>query len=242
MAKQRSSRLELILDENGDLYTAGDQPNSSTAKPVDCMLTLTEVMDKFQIYDHKRWLHKEKAILAVVLAHSLPQVHESSWWQSLWDANSISFLGADPSQVTSSSDPDQRIQLRRPFTMSNVAQAQRSSALSNSKPHRNAHLHALGIVLLEIYLNQPISILAAGNADFRSVASNLLDEHSDDITMTSEFLCATRFCLHPSPNPTSGSFSFHDKGFREMFYEHVILELETHLASVFKVDSSIWIE
>lgn len=245
-AQKSNTCLRLFIDEKDHLYAAHGQGSGVSVK-ADPMLSLCEVMSNFKIYDHKRWLHREKAILAVILAYSLPQIHESSWWQSLWDSNSISFLGTCPPDFTKYSSPDQRIKLRKPFTFSTVADAHASpSPGKTSAPRRNAHLHALGVVLLEIYLNRSIKadVDAQGNSgnDYRAVALDLLEEHSDDINMTPKYLRAVQFCLSPHPNPYSGSFSFKDKGFREIFYSEVVSMLEENLMSRFDMSDSVWSE
>ena len=194
-------------------------------------------MSRLQIYESKRWLHREKSILAVTLAYSLIRLHESPWLQNQWNSDNINFVDEKKSgQVV------ERFQLRRPFTRSKVkpvlAEAScptsstecsapngtRAANINGPRPrravHRNAHLHALGVVLIELYLNRSIEPDVAshaatyGAADYKSVAIDLLEEHSDDMAMTAEYNRATRFCLSPHPNPYSGSFSFEDQGFR----------------------------
>ena len=94
-------------------------------------------------------------------------------------------------------------------------------------------------VLLELYLNRSIEpdvqsqVATYGSADYRGVAIDLLEDHSDDMAMTAEYNRATRFCLSPHPNPFSGSFSFEDQGFREIFYNEVIVNLEDNLRARF---------
>jgi hypothetical protein len=97
------------------------------------------------------------------------------------------------------------------------------------------------VVLLELYLNRPIEpdvanqIATYGSADYRGIAIDLLEEHSDDLAMTAEYNRATRFCLSPHLNPYSGSFSFEDQGFREIFYNEVIVNLEDNFKARFEV-------
>jgi len=245
LAQKSKAHLQLVVDEKGEVYTT-QRGRLNTSPETDSVQSLCEVMSNFQLYDHKRWLHREKAILAVILAYSLLQLHESSWWQSLWNSRSISFLSLNFPKLTTCHSPDQRIKLRRPFTRSMVeAGLSPSPPPSPSQPTRkNAHLHALGIVLLELYLNRSIKddVDAQGGSDYRGVAHDLLEEHSDDINMTAEYARAVRFCLSPHPNPYSGSFSFEDKGFREIFYSEVISMLEDNLKSRFEVNDSIWVD
>jgi hypothetical protein len=248
IARQSKAQLQLVVDEQGQLYTT-QSAKATASKVTDPMLSLSEVMSNLKLYDRKRWLQREKAILAVILAHSLPQIHESSWWQSIWDSNSISFCGVAPSSNVAATccNPDLRIKLRSPFTLSAVANQTSSPSSSSTAPQRrNAHLHALGIVLLEIYLNRPLAADAAAqggqikSGDLRNVALDLLEEVADEDSMSPDYLRATQFCLSPRPNPHSGSFSFQDAGFRELFYEEVILALETHLMNKYKIDDMFW--
>ncbi|OQU99480.1 hypothetical protein CLAIMM_05110 [Cladophialophora immunda] len=215
---------------------------SSITPPVqDPVLSLWEVMSNFKLNDRKWWLQREKAILAVILSYSLLQLHESSWWQTLWNSEGISFHGVGSSNLAAGRSPDQRIRLRRPFARSVITEADVSGG-PGAAPRRNAHLHALGIILLEIYLDRPIKddVDAVGGTDYRAVAQDLLEKHSDDMDMTPEYLRGIRFCLCPHPNPYSGSFSFVDKGFREIFYTEVISLLEDNLMSRFEVNDTIW--
>ncbi|KIW30686.1 hypothetical protein, variant [Cladophialophora immunda] len=241
LAQQSKAPLQLVIDEKGDLYTISSAQSSITPPVQDPVLSLWEVMSNFKLNDRKWWLQREKAILAVILSYSLLQLHESSWWQTLWNSEGISFHGVGSSNLTAGRSPDQRIRLRRPFARSVITEADVSGG-PGAAPRRNAHLHALGIILLEIYLDRPIKddVDAVGGTDYRAVAQDLLEKHSDDMDMTPEYLRGIRFCLCPHPNPYSGSFSFVDKGFREIFYTEVISLLEDNLMSRFEVNDTIW--
>ena len=246
LAQKNNARLQITVNEKGEMYASHSDLSQTGAQPTqtDPVISLCDVMTRLKIYDRKRWLHKEKAILAVILSYSLLQLHNSSWLQQRWDSDSIGLLGL--SQVGRlSASPDTRYKLRRPYTRAIVAdRASESPSSQPSTVRRNAHLHALGIVLLELYLNGSIKdgIDGTGAVDSRSLAQDLLEEHSDDISMTAGYLRAIRFCLSPHPNPYSGSFSFDDRGFREVFYSEVIAMLEDHLSSQFEVSDSIWRE
>ena len=246
LAQKNNAHLQITVNEKGEMFASHSnltQPRAQSTQ-TDPVVSLCDVMTRLKIYNHKRWLHKEKAILAVILSYSLLQLHNSSWLQQIWDSESIGFLGLGQGGNVCTS-PDTRYKLRRPYTRAVVAQKVPESSSSQPNPvRRNAHLHALGIVLLELYLNHSIKdgLDATGTVDSRSLAQDLLEEHSDDISMTAEYLRAIRFCLSPHPNPYSGSFSFDDKGFREVFYSEVIAMLEDHLSSQFEVSDSIWNE
>jgi hypothetical protein len=245
LAQATKCGLYLYVDDKEEVYSEPSGPDLPPA--IDCqqLLSLTDVMSKLKLYDHKKWLHREKSILAVTLAYSMLQLHESPWLQGQWNSNSISFV--DESNTCNCIN--ERFKLRRPFTRSQVQTIQNASSnsststLTPSKPaRRNAHLHALGVVLLELYLNRSIEldVQASGTSDYRGIAQDLLEEHADDITMSPEYHRAVSFCLSPKPNPYSGSFSFEDRGFREIFYSEVIGMLEENLMARFEVEEGIW--
>lgn len=238
LAAASNQGLQLYVDSKEDVYSQLGKPTLSRQSPPADLLSLTSVMSRLQMYEKKKWLHREKCILAVTLAYSLLRLHESPWLQAQWNSNSISFLDENAGKAT------ERFKLGRPFTRSQVAPEAVCCGQQPPQPttaRRNAHLHALGVVLLELYLNRSIEadvqgqIQTYGSADYRGVAIDLLEEHADDMTMTLEYTRATRFCLSPHPNPFSGSFSFEDQGFREIFYNEVIVNLENNLMARFEV-------
>ena len=243
LAQATNCGLHLYVDDKEEVYSQHRKPELP-----DCsqqLLSLNEVMSKLKLYDHKKWLHREKSILAVTLAYSMLQLHESAWLQSQWSSGNISFID----ESSTCGCVNERFKLRRPFTRSQVTTTQTlssnssTSTLTATKPlRRNAHLHALGVILLELYLNRSIEpdVIASGTTDYRGIAQDLLEEHADDITMSAEYHRAVGFCLSPKPNPYSGSFSFEDRGFREIFYTEVIGMLEENLMARFEVGEGIW--
>ena len=205
LAQRNNARLQITVNEKGEMYASHSNLSQTGAQPTqtDPVISLCDVMTRLKIYDRKRWLHKEKAIPAVILSHSLLQLHNNSWLQQIWDSDSIGFLGLG--QVGSLyASPDTRYKLRRPYTRAIVAdRASESPSSQPSTVRRNAHLHALGIVLLELYPNHSIKDGVNGTraVDSRSLGQDVLEEHSDDISMTAEYLRAIRFCLSPHPQP-----------------------------------------
>lgn len=242
--------LQLVVDKHEKVYCRSKQvPHALSQTTSQQLASLTEIMSELKVYDHKRWLHREKSILAIILAYSMLQLHNSPWSQSQWRSDNITFINTCSTRATQD-NRDLHYQLRQPYTRAQVnAMAHPGSgpALAcplppSQPPRRNAHLHALGVVLLELYLNRSIreDVLARGSNDYRSIAQDLLEEHADDMMMTPEYLKAIRFCLSPHPNPFSGSFSFDDKGFREIYYMEVIAMVEENLMSRFEVGENLW--
>ena len=109
--------------------------------------------------------------------------------------------------------------------------------------HSNRHLHALGIILLELYLGRSIEadVTAAGDIDYCHVAQSLLVKHHDEADMTPDYYRAVHFCLSPRPS-TNMSFSFEDQSFRELYYTGVIRSLEEDLKQKFEIEDNFWEE
>ncbi|KAL9615843.1 MAG: hypothetical protein Q9160_009215 [Pyrenula sp. 1 TL-2023] len=245
LAEENNVHLQLLIHENGDIYAPQESSRMATSFEGDQLLSLYDLMSTLQVYDRKTWLHREKAILAVVLSYSLLQLHESSWLQSYWDSGNITFIDSALEGLKAAQSPDRRIKLRRPYTQS-IAPSPTdcpSSQTNKRSTRRNAHIHALGVVLMELYLNRSIEtdVATRGGCDYRGVAQDLLEEHSDDFAMKPEFSCAIRFCLAPHPNPYTGSFSFQDAAFRDIFYTEVISRLEDNLTANFGISESFWL-
>ena len=242
LAAANNSGLYLYVDKKEDVYTQQDTLPTSGQNPPLELLSLTSMMTRLQVYEKKTWVHREKSILAITLAYSLLSLHNSPWLQVEWNSDSISFIDEHSGHIS------ERTQLRRPFTRSKVsATASCSPSSASTSLRRNAHLHALGIMLLELYLNRSLEpdfqkqIQQTGSVDCRGVAIDVLEDCSDELAMTSMFNSATRFCLSPYPNPLTRSFSFDDRGFREIFYTEVIVNLEENLRSRFEMEKDYFL-
>ena len=118
--------------------------------------------------------------------------------------------------------------------------------MAHSAPRNNC-LIALGVILLELYLNRSIheddkDNNGALSHEIRYMAIDLLEENADNITMTLEYYRAIQFCLFPTPDPHSRQVSLDDAGFRELYYKEVIVPLEENLSSRFEITDKIWAE
>ena len=249
-ANSRNVGLQLFLSEREELFALQEASDRVKKRESQAMLTLNDIMIRLKPFRQKKWLRKEKALLAVVLADSLLQLSSSPWSQTCWDSQTFTFK-----------DPDYHLNLRRPYTMRHPVSKMNIHDSSNLLPtlRKNAQIHALGILLLELYLNYPIDeaagdefllspISTASSSPIinlnlrRSLAQDLLQEHADDDDMTPQYYEAVRFCLSPRPNPDSRSFSFEDAGFREIFFREVVANLEASLREKWEVSDNIWRE
>ena len=80
----------------------------------------------------KLWLHKEKAILAVILAHSVPRLYESPWLTAQWKLADIFFLANNGDYSTNGFD------MSRPYSSTLVSTGNSSDPqVSTSAPPRS---------------------------------------------------------------------------------------------------------
>ena len=205
-------------------------------------IDLENLLCIFRPFSEKKWLHKEKAILSVILAYSMLQIHESPWLTQSWSAKHIQFLehsSFTPSQLSARS----QLKLRRPYVSTFLSSSSVCARLVSNQP-QNHCLVALGVVLLELYLNRTIhgDDRELISHQIRYIAIELLEESADNLTMTPEYYKAIQFCLVPKPDPHSRRVGFDDVGFREIYYREVIVQLEEHLRSRFETTDQIWNE
>jgi hypothetical protein len=193
----------------------------------------------------KYWLRKEKAILAVVLAHSLLHLHESPWMSKDWNTRQILVLEA-PSTWPGDRSPS-GYDLNRPYmatALQDFTTLPLPSYTNHVQPilpqggHQNPCLLALGVILLELHMNHTIPTKDGGDARWRAMA--LLTEESLRKSMPDDYWQATSFCLYPQPDAISREFVFDDSRFRERYYEQVVMRLERHLDSTFEVPDDFW--
>ncbi|KAK5454988.1 hypothetical protein LTS15_005708 [Exophiala xenobiotica] len=251
LAQTKNSVLEVIVDPESDAIYSSQARDVPPVAPTEQqqqnqqLVNLTEAMNKLSVYCRKRWLNKDKLILAITLAYSLLQLHKSRWLEAQWNSNSISFV-EDCGPCAAAEDVHQ---LRRPFTRSQataVAAAYANTATtSTSYLHADLHaityLNALGVILLELFLNRSIETddMASNANNLCYTAQDLLMKHSDDDNMSPDYFRAVHFCLAPRPSDNM-SYRFEDEGFRELYYTEVIRSLEEDAKSKFELQESDW--
>jgi hypothetical protein len=241
-AHESKLQLEILIDHEEKVWEMAMTP-AKVAKTSSCQFTsLENLLSLSRPFSEKKWLHKEKAILAVVLAYSMLQLHESPWLSQSWSAKHIYFL-ENSSFSSSRLSATSQLKLRRPYVSTALELSSVRSSFAVIQP-RNHCLIALGVVLLELYLNRTIreDDQELVSHDIRYMAIDLLEESADNFTMTPEYYKAIQFCLFPKPDPHSRKVSFDDVGFREIYYKEVIVQLEEHLRSRFETTDKIWDE
>ena len=204
---------------------------------VDCLntYTLDSMLSTFSKYSKKRWLAKEKSILAVILFHSLLHLHGSSWLSRDWRVEHITFLHKQKLIL----DNAFRFRLEQPyisaaitFSLSNLQDPKTLGSYDPSIPN----LLALGIILLELHLNASLDTANATSMEEVQVKALKAQMRCSD-EMESLYYEALKFCLYPSAPPPSGAGerSFEDAKFRAHYYRHVVIPLEDNLSDRFEV-------
>ena len=188
---------------------------------------------------------RQRLSIAVILAHTVLQLHDSPWLNESWSKNDIWFF---PSGV----DRHQRPNIARPYiSRSFKARSDQNTSTSEEVPvaqtDRYSHLiinktlFALGIVLIELALNRPLekfridamsSEPSASNrsyttADTYQLATSLIDMVYDE--QGTQYGYVVQRCLRCE-------FAFQDSmkrleldAFRAAVYEGVLVPLEEHL-------------
>ena len=185
---------------------------------------------------------KERLELAVELASGLLQLHATPWLHRRWNKSDILFL---KNTILPNSNTIQRfrpVDVKQPLVSKGfqpnsptLLHASANAALR----HPNPTLLDLGILLLELYFGQsieqkrqPEDLSADGkphtNTDLYT-ARNWLDE-TFQMSMSPRFWSATKHCIDIHVyDPMVKNPDLCDEGFREAFYEKVVLPLEEEL-------------
>ena len=188
---------------------------------------------------------RQRLSIAVILAHTVLQLHDSPWLNESWSKNDIWFF---PSGV----DRHQRPNIARPYiSRSFKARSDQNTSTSEEVPvaqtDRYSHLiinktlFALGIVLIELALNRPFEELrtdvmssepSASNRSYTTVdayqvATSLIDRVYDE--QGTQYGYVVQRCLRCE-------FAFQDSmkrleinAFRAAVYEGVLVPLKEDL-------------
>ncbi|OAL46684.1 hypothetical protein IQ07DRAFT_590225 [Pyrenochaeta sp. DS3sAY3a] len=216
---RRTNRLSKSLDQHKGPYLRSDVTSSSLAK---------------FLGEAKRMKLKERQILAVILAHSLLHLCESPWLGGDWSKDQIMFLSKSGA-----------IDTQRPYISTDFPTAQPGNPSAPKKDddddfriHPNASVLALGILLLEIALQQPIEARRQAddldtdgqttvNTDYFT-ALQALDDASDEIPQGYREIISECFkCSFY--DETTMSPSLDDLDFRQGVYDYIVKPLEIFL-------------
>lgn len=236
-ARNANKHVALAIDELKGLWETENSP-TRTSPPANPSLSLEALFPAFVPIANKKWLMREKLILAVISAYSTLQLHDSPWLQSGLSSKKL-FFSESGAQFSAAAASEAGNALRQPYISSDIWGTPQT--LSTIAPtHRNRNLLSLGIMLLELHLNQSVQCQDTGQAALQLQAIDLLQEHYDDYSLSPCYYEAVRFCLFPKPDRSTRLMEFYDQGFREMYYRKVISPLEEELHEKFEIGPKFW--
>jgi hypothetical protein len=193
--------LRNLQESNQDIGTIPDTVNKKIARirsssTLECspgatkMLTTSRILDlhallssptgfatRDQEFGHLS--RKQRLSLAVSLTSAVLQLYDTPWLDEFWTVDDIRFFfkGIDGNQNPSISNP----YVSRSFsTRSSLGQQLPRSRATDTllSPFViNKTLFALGIVLIELCLNQPFDSLRTSQPEVLNQASNILDDY-----------------------------------------------------------------
>ena len=235
-AHVKNLHMELMIDGESKLWGATISKGARLCG-APTAVTLDSLLTAFSQYSRKRWLAKEKAILAVILSHSLLQLQGSQWLNSDWRAEHVSFLrhnSISPANARS-------FGLEQPYLSANITPSKDSQTIVRDEPtqsgsygHPMPSLLALGVLLLE--LHQDASIETTTMEDLQTKSLKLLMSCSDEMERT--YYDVISFCLFLSPAPPTSERTFEDARFRDHYYQQVIIPLEDILTENFEISKN----
>ncbi|KAI9756017.1 MAG: hypothetical protein M4579_004062 [Chaenotheca gracillima] len=172
---------------------------------------------------------KERLHLAVTLASTLLQLHQTPWLNERWSGKDIYFLQTGTGMITS-----------QPYVSQKFLKAPTSAApngQSGTSPPRscNESVFSLGIVLLELCFNQPLEDRRLPEDLGPDGQPNAFTDLSTARRLCTEALQergprfgdAVRRCIFCSFEPRSTDLQ--DDAFREAVYNNVVIPLEEDL-------------
>jgi hypothetical protein len=222
-----ASRLSLGIEfEGGKLWRARPRRRSLCVEEPELRVPLDSLLQGSAM----KMSLKEKRVLAVVIAHAVLNFCESPWLDGDWDKRHISFYGH--------STGDGGLDFRRPYLSTNFrdsTQAANDQAVFLTL-HPSPAILALGILLLEIELSQPIEShwveedLADGEPNFNTnltTAERLLEKSVDEIYES--YRMAIEACLNCDFALLLDDRSLENERFRQQVYENIVAPLEDEL-------------
>ena len=187
---------------------------------------------------------RERRILAVILAHSMLHFCESPWMSKEWNKEHITFFR----KVRDRREGADVFDLSRPWlspSFEEIVSAEEPDLSPRYRIHPNPSVLALGILLLEIELNEsieeyrdaegteklPQSYLTQSNADL-FIAQQLIDPNSQNHVLdriVDRYQAAISACLYCNFVEEGSPTSLEDEDFRQAVYANIVRPLEDEL-------------
>ncbi|CZR60317.1 uncharacterized protein PAC_10213 [Phialocephala subalpina] len=234
VAARTSCQLKLLVEDDELWYLSpGSATENIQRKDPVCLGDFLKLESPFPFERAKK---RDRCILQVMLANGLLHFYKGPWLLREWNKAHICFY-----QARSQLIPD----LTRPYLSTQCSPLDDSSEEEDShlRVHPYPGILALGILLLEIELGQPIECdrpddspnngkIFHIDAD-RPVAMEMLEKCRDDSSI--DFINAVEACL--DDRTFTGEFgrdaSFNDLAFRRQIFEVIVKPLEDALQKVF---------
>lgn len=223
----QARRSNVALEVEYESNTLWHKARRRTLRSQEPCITLDHLLR----HESRRKL-KEKRILAVILAHSLLHLSDSSWLKNEWDKTHISFFGSGPDQLN-----------LKPYLKADFQAL--SDDIDDStmmQLHPSPAILALGILLLELQIWEPI--------ENKRLPEDLTDDGSENVNtnlMTAErvfmesddeifenYRRAVHACLN-CDFLDEREVDFNDDGFRLLVYENIVAPLEKELYQGWKM-------
>lgn len=177
---------------------------------------------------HAKMGPSEKRELAVICAYSLLLLHDTPWLSSGWDKSKLSFF------FKPNHEPD----FVRPFisTRFDAPERQIDSGGSGNVFHRNLHILALGILLIEIFNEKPVEYWrrpleqATASADTDAMINWLVSLRIVEKMDPSPSTSAIEACLNLDWIPQGREVSLEDAEICNGLFTRVIQPLEAEIA------------
>ena len=203
--------------------------------------SLEYFLAKFSLYDKKRWLAQEKALLAVILAHSLLQLHGSPWMTHHLSASQV-IIHYEPGL---SFDECTRFELRQPYLSSGIGSSSHRPELigqpsAGKEPTTVSSLIELGVILLELHFASRLD--TTGNLSIENLQIEAIKKHlkcGNDVDMKKPYWDAIAECIHLYAAFQRGELTFENPDFRVRYYERVIMQLENNVIEHFESDERL---
>lgn len=228
LVKEPSARnISLGIEfEGGKLWRARPRSRSLCVEEPEVRVRLDRLFQDSAI----KMSLKQKRVLAVIIAHAVLNFCESPWLDEDWDKRHILFYG----HPTGNGGLD----FTRPYLSTKFrdpTQAPKDQSIFLNL-HPSPAILALGILLLEIELSEPIEShwvdedLVNGQPNFNTnltTAERLLEKSVDEIYES--YRMAIEACLNCNSALLLDDMSLENESFRRQVYEKIVVPLEEEL-------------
>jgi hypothetical protein len=227
-----------VEDSPGALYLLHHVEPKEVPQKSQSMVSLAQVMsrktDRYQSGESRQMYAQDRLELAIRLSTAVLQLYDSPWLATNWSNRDIFVLQKDQ-------DVD-RLALTQPYVRGSFAGNEpQGIPPSTWMPIRNPTLFALGVILIELYYNRPLSSLQIDQDRPQGPAASLDDQarfvtayrvlekrlKSDAFGWEIEYANVVRRCLYCPFDLQETTFEKDD--FLNAVYANVVISLKSIL-------------